>query len=166
MSENGYKKSIEYFQAHTGQWRIINGISRVAFYAIMLSYGLCYILALLQHDYYLLAQVFVVPGLSFLAVTYFRKVMKRPRPYEVYAITPLIEKESRGNSFPSRHVFSTFIIAMTALQLNGIFGGVILTLGVFLAVHRVLSGVHFIKDVAVGAALGIICGCLGFYVIF
>ena len=102
---------------------------------------------------------------SFVILSALRKGINAPRPYEVYETSPLIPKNTKGKSFPSRHVFSIFIIGMTfyyccpAPEL----GIVILILGIFLAILRVVSGVHFIKDVVAGALLGILMAELGFY---
>ena len=103
-------------------------------------------------------QALLVPGISFMAVTFFRAKLNAPRPYEVYEEAPLIPKETRGHSFPSRHVFSIFIIAMTFLMLSPWtwFGIVLLAAGVFLAVVRVLTGVHFPRDVIAGALFAVV----------
>lgn len=107
----------------------------------------------------------LVPLGSFVILSALRKGINAPRPYEVYETSPLIPKNTKGKSFPSRHVFSIFIIGMTfyyccpAPEL----GIVILILGIFLAILRVVSGVHFIKDVVAGALLGILMAELGFY---
>ena len=81
-------------------------------------------------------------------------------------ITPLIAKDKQGQSFPSRHVFSAFMIGMCFLQVSGILAGIIFAVGVFLSVVRVLGGVHFLQDVIAGAVLGIAIGIVGFYIIF
>ena len=52
----------------------------------------------------------LVPLVTFAAVTIFRKLCNAKRPYEVWDVKPLIPKETKGNSFPSRHVFSIYII--------------------------------------------------------
>ena len=54
-------------------------------------------------------------GVAFAAVTLFRKAVNAPRPYETLGIDPLIEKDTAGRSFPSRHTFSLFMIAATWL---------------------------------------------------
>lgn len=66
---------------------------------------------------------------------------------------------------PSRHVFSAFIIGMAYLYVSIPMGIVIMMIGVLLATVRVIAGVHFPKDVIAGAAIGIILGIIGFYVI-
>ena len=52
----------------------------------------------------------LVPGISFGAVSLFRWAFRAPRPYEVFETTPVIKKNTKGKSFPSRHVFSIFVI--------------------------------------------------------
>ena len=61
---------------------------------------------------------------------------------------------------PSRHVFSSTIIAMSALSLSPWFGFILLFLTALLALVRVLGGVHYPKDVLVGYACGLLVGSL------
>lgn len=114
----------------------------------------------------LLIPAVLVPGVSFTVVTVFRRLYNSKRPYEVYSFEPVISKNTLGKSFPSRHVFSIFIIGMTFMQVQVDLGIWFMLLGVLLAVIRVFGGVHFIKDVTVGAAAGIILGAIGYYVVF
>ena len=102
----------------------------------------------------------VIPAVSFLAVSVFRSVYNAPRPYELLDIRPLIHKDKKGKSFPSRHVFSVFIIAMTFLWLFPPLGAVFLAVGVLLAACRVLGGVHFPRDVIAGALVAIVAGLI------
>ena len=62
-------------------------------------------------------------------------------------------------------MFSIFLIGTTFYFCCPIpeIGILILILGVLLACLRVVSGVHFIKDVIAGALLGILMAELGFY---
>lgn len=106
----------------------------------------------------------LVPAVSFLAVSVFRKGINAERPYEKYSFKPLIEKDTKGKSFPSRHVFSIFVIGSTLAWLYPVVGIVVCLMGCILAAIRVLSGVHFPKDVVAGGVIGIACGCLaGFF---
>lgn len=100
----------------------------------------------------------LIPAISFTLLSVFRKAYSAPRPYEVFSIQPLLKKETVGKSFPSRHVFSAFVIAMTFFYWNRAAGATIGALGVLLAYIRVAGGAHFPKDVIVGALLGILCG--------
>ncbi len=108
---------------------------------------------------------FFVPAVSFLAVSGLRKLIDAERPYDRFQFKPILNKEKHGESFPSRHVFSVFVIAFaffyTCLPL-----GIILTVfGVLLGAARIVGGVHFPRDVLVGAAIGILTGVLGFFVL-
>lgn len=109
-------------------------------------------------------QALLVPFVSFVLLSVFRSVINAPRPYEIFGYPSLISKNTHGKSFPSRHVFSIFIIGTTFLFSCPIPGPgiVILCLGILLAGLRVVSGIHFPRDVIVGALLGIGAAMLGF----
>ena len=114
-----------------------------------------------------LLRAVLVPGISFALVTVTRKAINAPRPYEVFGSAPVIPKDTRGNSFPSRHAFSIFVIAMTFCACCPLawVGPVMLVAGVLLAVIRVVSGVHFPRDVGVGALLGMLAGFVGLWIL-
>lgn len=105
--------------------------------------------------------VLIVPALSFFLVSVFRARYGAVRPYEKYGFAPLVPKDTQAKSFPSRHVFSIFVIAAVISYLWIVPGVVLLLLGGILAFLRVAMGVHFPKDVLAGAAMGIFCGCAG-----
>lgn len=110
-------------------------------------------------------RVLLIPLCTFLIVTIVRAIINAKRPYEVYDFTPVVEKSTSGKSFPSRHTVSAFIIAMAFLYLNVRLGVVMLFIAAVIAAVRVLAGVHFVRDVIGGAAIGIIVGVLGFFVL-
>ncbi len=105
----------------------------------------------------------LVPAVSFLILSMVRYLLNFPRPYEKYDLVPLYNKSTVGRSFPSRHTFCIFIIAVTAFYIYPAIGITISILGVILAVSRVLCGVHFIRDVVAGALSGLVMGMVGFY---
>ncbi|MCR5416250.1 MAG: phosphatase PAP2 family protein [Pseudobutyrivibrio sp.] len=111
----------------------------------------------------LLYRSILVPGVSFIIVSIYRKVLSSPRPYEVYGFAPIIEKDTVGKSFPSRHVFSIFIIAVTVMQSSIALGLIIMFFGCALGFIRVAGGVHFIKDVIAAAILAIIIGIICYF---
>lgn len=102
----------------------------------------------------------LIPAISFLLVSIVRKRLNVPRPYETWDITPLILKTTKGQSMPSRHVFSATIISMAILRLNLILGIFFLMLSLVIALCRVLGGVHYPRDVIVGFLIGGVCGAL------
>lgn len=104
----------------------------------------------------------VVPAVSFILVSLFRRLYSAKRPYELLDIKPLIPKDTVGKSFPSRHVFSVFIIGMTFFYVHKILGIFVFLIGVLTAIVRVIGGVHFPGDVAAGAVIGVLCGLVYF----
>ena len=108
----------------------------------------------------------LVPGISFVLVSIFRSWYDAPRPYEIPgAEPPLIKKDAPGKSFPSRHIFSIFVIAVTFFWVWPVPGILIGIAGVLLAWSRVAGGVHFPRDVVAGALIGVFSGVIGYYVI-
>lgn len=103
----------------------------------------------------------VILAVPFVTVSVFRRLTDAPRPYEVLDIFPAAPKKKKGKSFPSRHVFSAFLIGTVALPTVPIFAAILLPLAVALAVCRVLLGIHFVRDVVAGAVLGIVSGGVG-----
>ena len=105
-----------------------------------------------------MAVLILVPAASFVAVSVFRRLYNAKRPYEIYDFKPLIPKDTTGKSFPSRHVFSIFVIGSSVFWYYPLSGGVVCLMGCVLAAIRVAVGVHFPKDVIAGAVIGIACG--------
>ena len=103
-----------------------------------------------------------IPASGFVILSLLRKKINAPRPYEVWEIIPLLDKDSSGNSMPSRHVFSATIISMACLHASLTIGIIWLVLSAFLGLVRVLGGVHYPKDVLVGYACGLLWGILFF----
>ena len=99
-------------------------------------------------------------GGSFVLVSLLRKLIDSPRPYENWDITPLIAKDKKGQSFPSRHVFSAALISCFIWQLHRGLGAFCFALAILLALCRVLSGVHYPKDVLAGYLIGCLAGAL------
>ena len=96
------------------------------------------------------------PALCFLTVTVLRKILKFPRPYDVYGYIPLCDHHpGKGCSFPSRHTASAAIIALEIFHLWRGIGAIILLFALLVGLLRILCGNHFIKDVlsAYGIAL-------------
>ena len=103
-----------------------------------------------------------IPASGFVILSFLRKKINAPRPYEVWEIVPLLDRDSPGQSMPSRHVFSATIISMACLHTSLTMGMICLILSAFLGLVRVLGGVHFPKDVVVGYICGLVWGVLFF----
>ena len=103
-----------------------------------------------------------IPASGFVILSFLRKKINAPRPYEEWTIKPLLDRDSPGQSMPSRHVFSATIISMACLHASVSVGVILLVLSAFLGLVRVLGGVHFPKDVVVGYICGLVWGALFF----
>lgn len=103
-----------------------------------------------------------VPASGFVILSLLRKKINAPRPYEEWDIKPLLDRDSPGQSMPSRHVFSATIISMTCLHASLTVGFILLVLSALLGLVRVLGGVHYPKDVVVGYICGLAWGVIFF----
>ena len=119
-------------------------------------------------SYFNFWKALLVPGVSFVVLSIFRKIINRPRPYETFDIPPVIPKDTKGNSFPSRHVFSATMIAMTFILHSpwSWVGLIFLVVSMLLAVVRVVSGVHYISDVVAGIVVAIVAAGVGYLVLY
>lgn len=103
-----------------------------------------------------------IPASGFVILSLLRKKINAPRPYEEWDINPLLDRDSPGQSMPSRHVFSATIISMACLHASLTMGMICLTLSALLGLVRVLGGVHFPKDVLVGYICALVWGVIFF----
>ena len=103
-----------------------------------------------------------IPASGFVILSFLRKKINAPRPYEEWDIKPLLDRDSPGQSMPSRHVFSATIISMACLHASLSVGVILLVLSALLGIVRVLGGVHYPKDVVVGYICALVWGVLFF----
>lgn len=164
MTKEEYIRISEPFRTRKKKETGLKRANAIATAACYVGYALLLISRIILFDMWFW-RVLLIPAVAFLVLSLVRRKINAPRPYEVWQITPLLEKDTKGKSFPSRHVFSAAIIAMAVLSVS-IPGGVILLIAAgVLSWCRVIAGVHFIKDIAVGAAVGIGVGLIGFFII-
>lgn len=163
MNEQIYNKLTAPFYSHPHGLRLIRGLNKLCTGIIYLTYPIVLlILALTRETRFW--RVLLTPAITFILVSFCRHYINAPRPYELLAITPIIAKDTKGQSFPSRHVFSAFVIATILYHISHLLGVMLLIFGTLLALMRVIGGVHFPKDVIAGALLGIFFGFLGFLI--
>lgn len=140
---------------------VCNGLFTKVVYAVFLIL----IFLLFIHRDERIIRILLTTAISFVTVSAFRKYFHRKRPYEVFGVSPVIPKDKKGNSFPSRHVFSAFVIAMACLYVNVWLGLEMLLVAAVIAVLRVVGGVHYPSDVVAGAVVGIVSGVIGLWVL-
>ena len=113
----------------------------------------------------LIVRAILVPALVFLGGTLLRAKLNFPRPYEQPGFTPLVKKETRGKSFPSRHALSAAVLAAVWCYFYPAAGACMVVVALLICVLRVLTGAHYIRDVAVGAVLGFALGAAGMWLL-
>jgi membrane-associated phospholipid phosphatase len=138
--------------------------SHAAVFISMLSYVA--VIALLYIEEPIMAvRGVLATAIPFVIVSVARLLINAPRPYELYDFYEKRPKDKSGQSFPSRHVFSAFLVATVAYSVSIPLMIVNLVLGVAIAVSRVLLGMHFIRDVACGFLIGIVSGVVGILIL-
>ena len=161
MDRKNYLSVKRFFKKHKNLFVATAALSMISELAVYISYPLFLLLLIINKNLYCIRSI-AVCGIGFLLISFIRAKLNFKRPYEKFDFSPLIKKERLGHSFPSRHVFSASVIGMSLLAVYPVWGFMVLSLALIMAVLRVLLGVHFIKDTAAGAAAGILIGLICF----
>lgn len=161
MDREMYIRVMDFIRSHKYGVNVIYITGKAITYLTAIIYLLTIALLVYKGDMRFI-RIITVPAASFIVLTVFRAKYDAKRPYEKYNFKPLITKDTHGKSFPSRHVFSIFICAGAVNYIYPLPGAAIYIMGILLAVIRVITGVHFPKDVIAGALAGILCSIAGF----
>ena len=160
-----------FYQQLTGRVResgaacfLLRTAGKTATGIMYLAYPILLILLGIRGDYRILLWTIFVPAAAFAVLTAVRAKINRPRPYETWDIDPLIHKDTKGNSMPSRHVFSSAVISMAWLRILPPVGAALLVISAAAALIRVIGGVHYPSDVMIGFLAGAAAGALLFLV--
>lgn len=140
-----------------GQKKLIILADQIFTAFIFVSYFAFLSVLLFNQDPFLFRAV-VIPACTFLTVTVLRKVIDRKRPYEQWDIEPVIYKETKGKSMPSRHVCSAVIISIMIFLRWPAAGIFYFAVTFCIAVIRVIGGVHYPEDVIAAALLAAAAG--------
>lgn len=169
MTKENYRKMTQPFRDHDGLAKGIHIANKLCTLTMYVAYPilLAYLFFEKESSYFSFWRALFVPAVSFVLLSLVRAKINRPRPYEAFEMPPVIKKDTKGNSFPSRHVFSATMIAMTFLLMSPWtwLGGIFLCVSALLAVVRVVSGVHYISDVIAGMVVAVVAATLGYLII-
>lgn len=86
-----------------------------------------------------------------------KRRVKRLRPVRYTDVRFLVPRTEHG-SFPSGHTATTFALATVLAWFFPLWAAPLLLLAAAIGYSRVYVGVHFLSDVAVAAAIGIVSG--------
>lgn len=156
MTEERYKKCSAWVTRSKLSKTIFTIIYRLLPAVVFISYAALLLLLFIKRSDRLLPCV-IVPLFMFVTLSAARYFINAPRPYEKYDITPVIKKDTKGKSFPSRHTASAAVIALTILSVSVPAGIIFCVISLLIAASRVIGGVHFIRDVAVGLLYAAVC---------
>ena len=134
------------------------------------SAAVLFISQLLLHTvegkYITLAVVAGMAGVGFVAVTVSRKLVNSKRPYEVYLFYTEPPRTKKGEAHPSRHCYSASVIAVLGWIVSPWMTLGVGVLACIISVTRVVTGIHYIRDVIAGLLLGATFGALGHLILF
>lgn len=164
MNREVYRKIMSYFEEHRRFCRALIMLERFFEILVIASYAMLLLYFIFSSVEVLLRSA-VTSLVALYICTLIRFVMNRPRPYEKYEILPAMNKDTKGQSFPSRHATSAAVISVSMLYFNAYIGIAFVAVALAICTLRVLLGVHFIKDVTVGAAIGFVLGIIGLFII-
>lgn len=165
MTKETYIKMTQPFRDHPEMAKGIHIANKACTAVMYISYPLLLLYLFINKDDSLLRAIFV-PAISFVVLSVGRYLLNRPRPYEAFETPPVIAKNTKGKSFPSRHVFSATVISFVFLLVSPWLwiGLLFCVITICLAIVRVVSGVHYPSDVIAGVLCGVLFTIIGFFV--
>lgn len=166
MNKRRYETTVRFFSTNKTAHALLSFIYKFLPNLLFLSYP-----ALIIIEFFVMGfgwqwlRMVVVPAGVLGFVSAMRVIINEERPYERYKIPSVFHKTTVGQSMPSRHTASAYIIAMTFLSVNPVTGVITLFIASLIEASRVMAGAHFIRDVVVGAAIGISAGIVFYFVL-
>ena len=143
MNQQTYRKITDGIRGLENGEKIVQFINSIATKIVYMAYVVG-IIILFDEKNKGLVRFVAVTAISFILVSIVRRFINSERPYTMYDFKP--------------------IIGMAFLYIGEIpLGIIVFVCGLIIAIVRVISGVHFPKDVIVGALVGILCGAVGFF---
>ncbi len=165
MSKKRYFANKQWFENHVGARKVLEFLYKFLPFGMVVSVpALIIIKAFMGIDIDFFRMIYV-PLFVLALTTLLRKIINKPRPYEVYETEPVIKRDGKGQSMPSRHTSSAFVIAMAAIPVSVPLAIVLSATALIIALTRILAGVHFISDVIAGALIPIATGLVFFVIL-
>ena len=155
------EKRLKLVWAHPSLCRFLIVFGKVCQYSVAVYFLTHLVLQMCFMHHFRALIIALSAAFGFVFVTVMRKVITAPRPYEVMKFCDTPPREKRGESFPSRHAYSAVVIAVLSASLTPwcLIGTV--PVAIYICVSRAVLGIHFPRDVIVGALFGILFGVFG-----
>ena len=165
MTQEKYLKLLHFFEQTPLRKRLICFASKQLAYIVAGIYALMLIRLFISHDARSL-RCLIVPATAFIFTTIMRKLINRQRPYDTLVFDPLVPcVHGKGQSFPSRHTVSAWIIALTLCMLYPVLGICMLIAALLISIGRVCTGMHYPSDVFAGFIVALMTFIIGFFVL-
>lgn len=164
ITEKNYKRIIKFFSERNFACNALKFCYRFLPLLLFIGYPALIVYVFFSNPADLF-KIILVPLGVFLLVTVLRKVINEQRPYEKYSTPSLFGKTTKGQSMPSRHTASAFIISFAILYVNAGLGFAALSVSFLITLSRVLAGVHYIRDVLAAMLLSVTVGVIFFFLI-
>ena len=104
MNQQTYRKITDGIRRLENGEKIVQFINSIATKIVYMAYVVG-IIILFDEKNKGLARFVAVTAISFILVSIVRRFINSERPYTMYDFKPIIEKNKKGESMPSRHVF-------------------------------------------------------------
>ena len=140
-----YLKLNIYLHNHHTYKKIISFLEKYLTALFIFIYP-CMIIYLIKIKSPLLLITLIKPLSGLITVKCMRKVLNRPRPFEILPLTPAVF-HNRGESFPSNHTFSGAIISLMCLPLSLPLSIILFLMTILIGITRILCGLHYISDI-------------------
>lgn len=155
MNKINYEALVNYFSRSKARMVLLFIMCKVCPILIGLIYLWMAVMVLFVNPY-LLMYFLTVPLGTLIIVSLMRHTINKKRPYEALKYQPLMKKYPKsGQSFPSRHAASAFVIAVSCMYFDLGLGLIVLLLAILATAARVCAGLHYIIDVIAGMIMGI-----------
>lgn len=150
-----------FFDKHAFALALLRGSNKALTWVFYVAYALLLIWAF-SCSLAALAIFMLAPALGFVLMSWFRSRFNAPRPAAACGISPLVERDGEGKSFPSRHMFSAAAIATLWFAYMPLAACLLWLCAFCLGFCRIVGGLHFARDVVAGAFFGLLCGLVSY----
>ena len=164
ITEKNYKRIVQFFRERNFACNVLKFCYRFLPLLLFTGYPALIVYVFFSNPVNIF-KIILVPLGVFLLVTVLRKLINEQRPYEKYNTPSLFGKTTKGQSMPSRHTASAFIISLAILYVNAELGIAALSVSFLITLSRVLAGVHYIRDVLAAMLLSVTVGVIFFFLI-
>lgn len=166
MNKEAYEKTISFFYHNKTAYNLLKITYTFLPLVMFIAYPVLLIYKVFTAGFgHELLRLTLVPLGVLVLVTILRRLINAERPYERYGTQSVFSKQTKGQSMPSRHTASSFIIAMAFMYISMPLGIIGLVMVLLIALSRIFAGVHFIRDVIAGAVISAAAGIVFFFII-